>query len=453
MRKFLYILLLLFLVQISAGIAVAENTKKKKTDSGKFFVEISAQNNDLKVGDNSIDMTVQDENGKSVEGATVTVVPWMPEMGHGGFKETVVLEKGRGLYNVNNIALVMAGNWELRINIKKDNVEDRVVFDFPDVRGASEMQTEQAHDHHAGALVPIGVMGGHMHHEGKWMTSYRYMYMDMDGNRDGTNRVDTSSVLADYMVSPLAMTMQMHMLGIMYAPNDNLSIMSMLPYLKKEMAHITRTGVNFTTKTDGIGDVSLSVLYKFYNEGVHNFHLNAGVSFPTGSIDEKGDTPAGSNVQLPYPMQLGSGTFDLMPGVTYLGSSGDVSWGSQFSTVIRLGENSNDYALGDKFSLTGWLSRKWGERFDTTLRIDGQLWGDIEGADPSLAGPTVPTADPGLRGGKRVDLLFGLGMTAPEKSLRDGRLAIEAGAPLYQDLDGPQLETDWLLTVGVQWSF
>ena len=59
------------------------------------------------------------------------------------------------------------------------------------------------------------VMGDHLMREGEIMLSYRFMRMDMDGNRSGTNRVSTP--LPGYMVSPLEMTMDMHMLGAMYA--------------------------------------------------------------------------------------------------------------------------------------------------------------------------------------------------------------------------------------------
>jgi hypothetical protein len=36
---------------------------------------------------------------------------------------------------------------------------------------------------------------------------------------------------------------------------------------------------------------------------------------------------------------------------------------------------------------------------------------------------------------------------------RRHRLALELGAPIYQDLNGPQMETDWMLTVGWQKAF
>ena len=47
------------------------------------------------------------------------------------------------------------------------------------------------HDHtRPDSHAPIGVMGDHLMREGEIMVSYRYMHMDMEGNRTGTERVD-----------------------------------------------------------------------------------------------------------------------------------------------------------------------------------------------------------------------------------------------------------------------
>jgi len=40
---------------------------------------------------------------------------------------------------------------------------------------------------------------------------------------------------------------------------------------------------------------------------------------------------------------------------------------------------------------------------------------------------------------------------AQEPGLRGHRLALEVGRPVYQNLDGPQLEADWTATLGWQW--
>jgi hypothetical protein len=158
-------------------------------------------------------------------------------------------------------------------------------------------------------------------------------------------------------------------------------------------------------------------------------------------------------------MQLGSGTFDFLPGLTYLGSHDPLFWGSQVSATLRLGKNDNGYALGDSFGLSTWIAHRLAEWLSMSARLQGQIWGDIEGADSEIVRvspmmvSTVPTAEPGLRSGKRIDLLFGIDLSAPQGKLKGGRLAIEGGFPVYQYLDGPQLETDWLFTAGLQWTF
>jgi hypothetical protein len=321
---------------------------------------------------------------------------------------------------------------------------------------------EHAHaDHEAGQHLhignePIGVMGAHAHAQGDWMFSYRAMRMEMDGNRDGSSRMSTADVFSEgFMIAPEKMTMDMHMLGAMYGVSDDLTMMLMVPFLDIEMDHVTRMGVRFTTETDGIGDVRLSGLYRLKQWGHHELNLNAGISLPTGSIDEKDDTPAGANRHLPYPMQLGSGTCDLMPGLTYLGHADDLAWGAQGVAVVRLGENDNDYTLGDRFHLSSWLSKEWTRTFSSSVRLNAQWWGNVDGTDkklPLMAPKMVPTADPDLRAGRRFDLLVGASITPASGFLQGHRFAVEYGQPVYQNLDGPQLETDWMATVGWQWA-
>jgi len=65
----------------------------------------------------------------------------------------------------------------------------------------------------------------------------------------------------------------------------------------------------------------------------------------------------------------------------------------------------------------------------------------------------VPTADASLRSGSRVDALLGLNIQLTEGFTKGHRLAIEGGLPIYQHLDGPQLETDWLITAGWQYAW
>ena len=86
--------------------------------------------------------------------------------------------------------------------------------------------------------APISVMGDHMHEMGEWMVSYRYMSMEMEGLLSGTSSVTSNSQLGtmmmpgDFDMVPTKMTMDMHMLGTMYAISDKWTLMGMLNYLE-----------------------------------------------------------------------------------------------------------------------------------------------------------------------------------------------------------------------------
>jgi len=311
--------------------------------------------------------------------------------------------------------------------------------------------------------APIGVMGDHLHAGGEWMVSYRYMYMEMEGMRDGTSTVSDAEVLDpngyDFSVTPTKMPMHMHMLGMMYAPIDGITLMAMVNFLSLSMDHVNRMGGAFTTSSDGAGDFSLTALVMLNRWERQQMHLNLGMSFPTGSITKSDVTPmsAPAEAQLPYPMQLGSGTFDPIIGVTYLGQATQWSWGAQVKGIFRLGTNDNDYTLGDRGMLTAWGARVLGHRFSVSGRVEGSATGNIDGADPaydmSVANRVVPTVFPDLQGGNRIDAGVGVNFLVPGDALKGLRLAVEGMMPLYQNLDGPQLELPWKIVAGAQYAF
>jgi len=310
--------------------------------------------------------------------------------------------------------------------------------------------------------APIGVMQDHTHNKGEFMFSYRYMYMYMDQMRNGTDNLSINKVLKDFMVTPKNMTTQMHMFSAMYGLNDTVTLMAMLPYVMKEMEHQNRAGVNFTTNSSGFGDTKLAALWRLYafetpSIGSHRFHLNTGVSLPTGDINPTDNTPLGNNSLLPYPMRLGSGTVDLLPGLTYTGVQNDVSWGLQALGTVRIGHNSQGYKEGNRYQLNSWGAYRWAKWISTSARLNWQQWYNIKRKDGQLQTtvgpmniPLVPTADPDRQAGRRLDLMGGVNILFPEFVGLENHLSVEAGAPIYQDLDGPQLKQSYSFWVGWQ---
>ena len=325
--------------------------------------------------------------------------------------------------------------------------------------------------------APIGVMGDHLHKKGEFMLSYRYMNMKMEDNRDGTDDLSPETIVTTVpnrffgnpmqpptlRVVPTDMTMSMHMFGLMYAPADWITLMAMTMVVNQEMSHITFQGGmgtnqlgTFVTKASGLGDTRLSALIKLIAKGEHRLHINAGISFPTGSITEEDDilTPMDMRptVRIPYPMQLGSGTFDLLPGITYYSHSGDVGWGGQLMGNIRLGENDEQYSLGNIIQITAWGSYMWAPWISTAVRLTGFNQGTIEGIDPAIMLP-VQTADPDFQGGHRLDGSLSVNMIGQKGFIRNHRLALEYGVPFLQDLNGPQMKLKSSLSIGWQYAF
>ena len=297
----------------------------------------------------------------------------------------------------------------------------------------------------APGLVPPGIMVGMAK---RWMVGYQVMFDKMDGNRVGTHNVSNAFVLSRFMASPTDMAMQMHMGMVMYSPTDKLTLMAMVPFIRKSMNHVTSDGTRFNELTKGVGDVELRALYVLYakKDLRHRFLLNAGVGLPSGSIDQK----MGPH-RLEYPMQLGSGTFSIVPGFTYLGQAKPWGWGAEFIPTLRIGRNGNGYRLGNRYQPSVWGARTLNRWVSLSARLNGDVWRNIRGADPMLDIMDEPTKDPTLQGGRRLDII--LGPNIHPSRLKGQEFFIHFDKPIFQSLDGPQLQRQWAVTLGWQYAF
>lgn len=305
----------------------------------------------------------------------------------------------------------------------------------------------------------LDVMGAHTHYKGEWMVAYQTMMMSMEGNRSGTTDLTPSLVLSEgYMVTPVKMTMQMHMLDLMYSPSDYLTFMVMAQWVQVSMDHITSPMMgskSFTTKSSGIGDIFLSVMIPLYERGNSQFILSPGITIPTGSISNKDvlANVAMGEQKLPYPMQTGSGTVDATPSLTYLWETEDIALGAKAFGTVRFGRNSNGYNLGNRFSLHSWAATRVTDWFSPSLKLLVESWENVNGLDPDLAAGMVPTADPNKRGGKRASLSAGIDLYVLSGIFEDQHFTLEGGMPIYQSLDGPQLKTNWQFTLRISRTF
>lgn len=317
------------------------------------------------------------------------------------------------------------------------------------------------HDHYRPDVhAPIGVMGDHLHLKGGLMFSLRYMNMAMTGNKIGIDNIDDATIYNSFMVAPQDMTMEMYMLGIMYAPSDKLTLILMQGLAKKDMnltASMMMDGMtmlrDFSTNSSGLGDLKVGAMYGLFNNHKTSLHLNGSLNIPIGDIENRDDTPMMNDVKLPYAMQLGSGTFDITFGATYKMNCDNMSFGTQFMSTFRTGENSENYRFGNLNQLNLWGAYKLSKNFSLSTRVLGVLEGKLKGIDSDLNPMMVTTASTTNYGSDKIKTFLGVNLAFPEtSSLKDFRFGIEAGAPIYEDYNGIQMNENLTLTFGVKYN-
>lgn len=304
-----------------------------------------------------------------------------------------------------------------------------------------------------------------------WSIGYRLVWARFDGNRDGTDDVSLEEIIFrpgtedrtrdNFPVVPLVINQQAHLFEVGYDVTERLGLRLLIPFVMQDTDHVSVVpGFDeFLIESSGLGDVQLSASYPVWNSGNQHLLVTGGISLPFGSIDEKGPTPrdATMDTQLPYTMQIGSGTFDVMPGLAYASHRESLRYGSQLRGTLRLGETDRDYTLGNRLSVSVWASQPVTDWLDPSVTLLAQSWGEIDGQDASLSVPVpgfpYPAAvtDPSKFGGKKVTAQIGAAVAIPGEMLQGHVVDVEVGLPILQDLNGPQPKEVWRLGIGWNW--
>jgi hypothetical protein len=348
------------------------------------------------------------------------------------------------------------------------------------------------------------VLGGseifHTHPEGMWMFNVKWMHNQKDGLQAGNNPVPTShvgpayyppSVFGDaaangdpskpslpskypYMMIPTHMTMDMFMFMGMYGVTDRLTLMGMLNYANMDMPMLMDMGNQpgqwnmgyhsvsgvAPMNTGGLGDTEVDAIYTIHDSELGHLLGTLGLSIPTGSTTKKIDM-MGWAFRAPYDMQLGSGTVDLKPALTYMWTTDDGLWnlGGQASGIVHMGTN-HGWAYGNSFKFSTWGQRAFGDA-TTWIRLAFTDTAKIRGEDPKISclnmscdpnnvwmwAPT-PDADPNNYGGQILNAFVGASYQYNAFSI-----GVEGGVPAYQNLNGLQLQNSWQITGGFQAMF
>jgi hypothetical protein len=256
--------------------------------------------------------------------------------------------------------------------------------------------------------------------------------------------------------APTDMSMQMHMLDLMYAPTDWLNLMLMPQFMNMDMdfrqiegapppsGETHDHGGALRHATGGVGDIGMYALFKLFDAPGHRVHTTLGFTAPSGDAGLK---MPGSGLFFDYGMQLGSGTWDFRPSLTYTGHEKRWAWGAQVSAIKRLeSRNAYGYVLGDMFQSTAWGSYNLLDWLAGSLRAAYTLQGKIDGRFNGPASDSATMDQPFNYGGHYWDLGVGLNAVVPEGTFQGNQFAVEWLQPVMTNVHGYQLDRDGMLS-------
>ncbi|HEY0961734.1 MAG TPA: DUF3570 domain-containing protein [Pseudomonadales bacterium] len=326
------------------------------------------------------------------------------------------------------------------------------------------------HASHGKHPVPAGLMFTHAGQaRGSFMTGYRASHQRQYGALlHGTQSASDDDVAtaacnatAPCRMAPARMTMTMHMLDLMYAVNDTTTLMLMPQYMTMDMrlrrlagAPMPQPGAHDhdgrSHTAGGLGDTLVAGLFTLHASATHGWQASLGVSVPTGSISrEYRRTFQADGGLVHYDMQGGSGTWDLVPSLTWQATRGSWHSGVQVGGIRRLqSRNASGYRLGDQLQLSAWTLRTLNRYASLSLRAQWQRRGAIDGAFDAYNAAIGPMDFPDNHGGDFIDVGFGLNL-----ALGGSGLALEWFAPVDEDVNGFQLERHGALAVTWHYSY
>ncbi len=330
-----------------------------------------------------------------------------------------------------------------------------------------------AHHHHR-HNQPAGLMYAHMLDKpGQFMVGYRFMYSHTDGKMHHGSHVVSDQTVVDQgcgdtalcRFTPSYMNMRMHMLDLMYAPTRWLNLMVMPTFMDMDMnlreldgRPPRAPGMHEHTGMAGhstgvIGDTLMAALLKLYEKRGHRLHASLGVSAPSGKTDiQLRRIARADGGAIHFGMQLGSGTWDFVPSLTYTGEHNRWSWGMQVSGIKRMEkQNDSGYRLGDAFQATAWSGLDLSRWLTASVRGVYTAQDHIHGDFNMFNTRTGPMDFPRSYGGQFWNIGVGVNVNVPGGRFAGNHLGFEWLQPVHTDINGFQLTPKGALAAS--WSY
>lgn len=271
-----------------------------------------------------------------------------------------------------------------------------------------------------------------------WRFDLRYDYFNQSDLRSGRDSVDVSSFEVPNEEEIQRTTINRNIsLGFDYSPSRSWGITVLLPRYDRWHSTLAEDTTELSySHSRGIGDARIVGRYQGFNPDA-GFGVVFGLKLPTGATDIRFNAGPEQGERVDAGLQPGTGTTDALVGLYQFGNL-NPEWGYFAQALLQQPLNSHDdFKPGTGINLNAGLRYNgWkvvSPQLQVNLRSERRESGD--NADAENSGATLAYLSPG------VNFRF--------NAHWDGYLYTQF--PLYQRVNGLQLEPERFYSVGLQY--
>jgi hypothetical protein len=273
-----------------------------------------------------------------------------------------------------------------------------------------------------------------------WRFDLRYDFFEQDQLREGTDSVSRSNFTYPNEREVQRYTINRNAtLALDYGIDSNWGLQVALPWFDRSHATIAEDDTDVSTSHDsGIGDVRVLGRYVGFDTQ-HHTGFEFGLKLPTGKFDSPFRSGPQEGQMLDRGVQLGTGTTDVMLGLYNFGAILP-DWGYFAHALVQVPLTSRD-----AFKPGAGINLNFGVRYTGFAAIEAQLQLNAR-VEKRESGANADVENSGA-----ALLYLSPGLTWKVTPRLSAYAFVQA--PLYQRVNGLQLEATQLASVGLHYLF
>ena len=269
-------------------------------------------------------------------------------------------------------------------------------------------------------------------------TGLRFEYFEQSDLRSGTSSVGRSTLTFPNDIEIQQRTVNRNTwLDLNYVVDSAWAASISVPYHDRFHTTIAAGDTDISTsRTSGLGDVRLLGRYQEFGAS-SSFGLQFGLKLPTGRFDQNFANGPQAGGLVDRGLQLGTGTTDLLAGASWFARPAVTLGTFVQATLDQPLAARAGFLPSSSGNLSGGVRWLNSSRFTPQLQLNIKTESREHGAEADAAnsGGTIAYLSPGV--------------TAELAAHASAFIFVQL--PVYQRVNGLQLEPRWLLSLGVRW--